>query len=400
MIRFETLKAHRSNGIGTVFIREIERMGSRPLYALGTVILPVLSFLLLWTIFHEGIPRELPIAICDADHSALSRKIQRALDASSTIRVAFEVNDPESGHRLIRQGKAYALIVLRKDLERDTLAGKAPFVVHYFNNELLLPGNLINRDVNSTIKAISNSISLTPAAGKGGSLGTDIHIEEPVIVEHRQLFNPYLNYSYFLVSALLPTMLQLFALIMTVFAVGIEFKESTAKEWLTASGSCPWKALMGKLLPYTVIFIVVGIFMNIFLFGFLGTPLRGSLPALIFAAISLVLIYQAIGLVIISVTANLRLSLNVAAFFSTTAFAFVGIVFPEAGMSQVAKSWSAILPLTHYLKIFVNQAMRGAPVAGDIISSCILLAVTACLLVYPLLRIRVLMEEDRYWGLA
>ena len=221
---------------------------------------------------------------------------------------------------------------------------------------------------------------------------------EPIRVEAHQLFNPQLNYTYFLVVALLPTMLQIFVLVTSVYALGVELKEGTAEAWLERAGGSPWKAVAGKMLPYTIIFVFLGFFMIAFLFGCMGVPLRGSLGWIAVATLLFVTAYQAIGLALVSATANLRLSLNLAAFYASTAFTFVGITFPAVGMSLLARSWAAIIPLFYYLRILVDQGVRGVPVGFDLQSFTVLATFIFLLPAFALLRMGTLMTDRRYWG--
>jgi len=384
--------------IPAVVVREIKRILTNPLYLFGTIILPLLSFFIFWAIFFRGVPQELPVAVCDSDHTELSRKVIRMLDASSTIKIAFSVNDLETAQRYIREGKVYAIVIFQKGLERDAYTGKAPLVVSYYNNEFLLPGSLISRDIRNVVSSVSAQINLPFIQGKGGSAVTGPSGSDPIKVDVHQLFNPYLNYTYYLVSAFLPTMMQIFILVMTIYALGIEFKEGTAREWYTTGGGHVWKALLGKLLPYTVIFVVLSIFMNIFLFRFLEVPFKGSLFWIVLADVLFVSACQAVGMLIITLTANLRFSLSTAAFLASTAFIFVGVTFPAEGMPQLAKAWAEILPLTHYLKIFTNQAVRGGPAIYDILPLTVLGCFALFLPVFPVIRMRVLMTNEKYWG--
>jgi len=381
-------------------VRELKRILSNPLYLFGTIILPLLSFFIFWAIFFRGVPQELPVAVYDGDHTELSRKVIRMLDASTTIKIAFRVNDLETAQRYIREGKVYAVVVFQKGLERDAYTEKAPLVISYYNNEFLLPGSLISRDIRNVVSSISPQISLPFIQSKGGSAVTGSSGTDPIKVDVHQLFNPYLNYTYYLVSAFLPTMMQIFILVMTIYALGIEFKEGTSVEWYTTGGGHVWKALLGKLLPYSVIFVVLSIFMNIFLFQFLGVPFRGNFFWIALAGVLFVSACQAVGILIITLTANLRFSLSAAAFLASTAFIFVGVTFPAEGMPRLAKAWAEILPLTHYLKIFTNQAIRGGSAIYDILPLTVLGCFALFLPVYPVFRMRVLMTHEKYWGRA
>lgn len=58
-------------GIRATVRREYRRMAAEPIYALLLVILPLVAFGVLWAIFWQGVPRELPVAVLDRDHTAL-----------------------------------------------------------------------------------------------------------------------------------------------------------------------------------------------------------------------------------------------------------------------------------------------------------------------------------------
>lgn len=388
----------RDGFFSSVVLRELRRLVSNPAYLLGTMILPVFSFLLFWAIFIKAVPQELPVAICDHDHSALSRKLTRMIDATSTIRVAYHVDDVKTAQKYIREGKVYAVVTFQKGLENDAYSGKAPVVVSYYNNQFLLAGSLISRDIRNVIGAASAQISLPPVQAAGTSVIASPISRDPIKVDVHQLFNPYLNYTYFLVSAFLPTMMQIFIFVMTIYVIGVELKEGTAHEWYTTAGGHVLKALTGKLLPYIVIFLCLSFFMHYFLFRLLGVPFRGGFIRITLSGLLFVLACQAAGILIITLTANLRFSLSAAAFFTSTAFIFVGVTFPAEGMPVFARVWAQILPLTHYLKIFVNEAVRGGSVVYDIVPIIVLGCFAVLLPIYPLMRLGTLMTADKYWG--
>ena len=113
---------------------------------------------------------------------------------------------------------------------------------------------------------------------------------------------------------------------------------------------------------------------------------------------AMVLAYQAISLLIISVTSNLRFSLSVGAFYSGTAFAFVGMTFPLIAMPTMAKIWAAIIPLTFYLQIFIDQSMRGFPLSVSLSDLGAIILFILLLPPFAMKRFRKLMQEPQYWG--
>ena len=75
----------------------------------------------------------------------------------------------------------------------------------------------------------------------------------PVKLHQHVLFNPFGNYAYFLLTALLPLMILVFTLLTTIFSVGIELREGTGPDWLEHASGSIIVALTGKLFPYTVL---------------------------------------------------------------------------------------------------------------------------------------------------
>lgn len=388
----------RRAGIRTAILREIANAASsRTLWMLAAV-LPLASFALLYATFRSGVPRDLPLAVLDADRSALSRAVVRAVDASPTIRTGPFVGNPRQGLDTLLRGQAYGLLVLPEGLERDVKRAAAPEVVLYYNAQWLLPGSLISRDLRKVVATISAGINIRSNRLKGKPFPQALALAEPVAIESRALFNPNLNYLYFLLSALLPALLQIFVLLGTVHTVGLELKRGTAPEWIEASGSSPLKAAAGKLLPYTIHFSALGLLILSFLFRGIEMPARGSLALIAVSTPLFVLSYQALGLLFAVWTANLRMATSLASFYSGAAFAFSGVTFPTIAMPLAARLWGEVLPLTHYLRLLAEQTLRGAAPSASFAEICALAAFPVLATIFSLGRLRKVAEASRFWG--
>jgi ABC-2 type transport system permease protein len=381
-----------------VLRREMRRIATRRLELLLLVVLPAVALGFTWAIFSAGLPRDLPVAVVDLDHSRLSRQLVRMIDATPTVRVSERPADTRAAEELILEGRVYAYVLLPEGLERDARRGQAPPVVAYTNAQLLVPASLVRRDLLAATGTLSAGIKLRRLRAAGETEASARVRFEPVRADLHALFNPQLNYVSYVFVALFPTLLHIFVLLAAVNSVGSELREGTAGEWLaTAEGSAP-RAIAGKLLPSTLAFLGVAAAAMTALFGIAGVPMRGSLALVLLGTLLFVLAYQAIGVLVVALAANLRFATSVAAFIASPAFAYAGITFPAIGMPAFARLWGALLPLTHYLKLLVDQSMKGAPLSVSAPSILALLAfvVAASLLAWPRLR-RVLCDE-RYWG--
>ena len=381
-----------------VLARELRRIATRPLEPLLLLALPALALGFTHAIFSAGLPRELPVAVVDEDHSRLSRQLVRMIDATPAVRVAGRPADPLQAKDLILQGRAYAWVHVPAGLERDVKRGAAAPVVAYTNAQLLVPASLVRRDLLAATSTLSAGIKGRRLRLAGETEAGALARVEPVRADVHPLYNPQLNYVSYIFVALFPTLLHVFVLLAAVNAVGSELREGTAGEWLAAArGSLPC-ALAGKLLPATVTFSLVAFAAMAVLFLRVGVPMRGSPALLAGGTVLFVLAYQAIGVLLVALFPSLRIATSAAAFLASPAFAYAGVTFPTMAMPPFARAWGAMLPLTHYLRLLVEQSMKGTPAAT---SSPALIALLAFVLVLPPLawrRLRRVVSDPSCWG--
>ncbi len=384
-------------GFWAVVLREMSQIRAHSRYALAMIVLPLVSFALTWGLFYNQYPQDLPIAVIDLDHSSLSRTVIRAIDATSVIKVTFQVPDPSQARDLMLRGSIYAMVILPHGLEEDILQGSGASVIGYTNTQMLLPGSIIASSLSAAVATVSGGINYQSRLRHGEmDEAAMVHLE-PVNLDRHVLFNPQLNYMYFLSAALCPTFFQIFILMTAVMAMGSEFKNSSAGKWIETAGGSVWTAVAGKLAVYFISFTLLGLAMLAIILNGFGVPLRGSLPSLITATVLLVLAYLGCGVILVFFFPSLRMALSSASFFSGTAFAFVGLTFPQEAMPVLGKAWSSMLPLTHYLHIFLDQTLRYTELFESI-SDFLILFIFAMggMGLIPLLKNH--MTDSRYWG--
>jgi ABC-2 type transport system permease protein len=392
--------SHESSrgGILRAARREIGRITGDWYYPVLMLVLPLASFALIWAIFAEGVPRDLPVAVVDADQSALSRQLVRMIDATPSMQVAVQAGSVEAARALVLRGKVYGIVVIPAEMERDAKRGDAPKVVAYYNAQYLLPASLLRRDLRTAVGTVSAGLELRVRQARGETASAAKAHVEPIRIDAHTLFNPQLNYLYYLVAALLPTLLQIFVMVAGVHAFGVELKEGTAGEWMQAAGGRAWRAVLGKALPYAAWFTTLALFMLVVLFRYMAVPLHGHVDVIVAATVLFVCAYLAVALLFVAWSANLRFATSTAALYSAPAFAFVGITFPAMGMPVVGRVWAALLPLTHYLQVFVDQTMRGALPASSVPSLAALTAFVVAAPAVSIWRMGVVATDQRYWG--
>jgi len=339
--------------------REINRMTSRPLYLLAVVLLPLLSLLFFVSLMKEGVPVKLPIAVVDYDHSALSAKFSRTIDATPGSSVVMTPATKHEALSELRKGNIYGYVVMPHNLQSDIMNGAQPTVRFYYQNGLLIAGGLIQNDLTVTLHTLSAGVNMLKRETMGQDEVSVLAAIQPIKPDVHLLFNPETSYQVYVTTIMLPIMLQIFILMITVYSIGIEIKERTSREWLRMADKSVLIAVSGKLLPYTVIFFILTLFSNFLLFSVLMIPVNTSAGYLVLLSLMFVLAYQAIGVFFVGLLPMMRHSLNLAAFYGILALTLCGFSFPIEHMPEVFRLWAEAFPVRHYMHIFQSQILAG-----------------------------------------
>ena len=334
-------------------------MTSRSLYFLVVLVFPVLTILFFGSLFREGVPTKMPIAIVDLDQTSTSRKLARNIDVTALSRVTEYLQSETEAMSELRAGNIYGFVVLPKNLQADILASRQPEISYYYHNGLLIAGGLMQNDLTLILHTLSGGINIQKREAMGQNEQYIASQVQPLQLSTHQLFNPTANYSVYISTIVLPIMLQLFILLMTVYCIGIEIKERTSHEWLRLSDKSVVIALSGKLLPYTFIFFLLMMFQNFMLYKVIQVPMHTSTGWLMASSLLFVLAYQAIGIFCIGLLPLMRHSLNMAAFYGILALTLCGFSFPIEAMPPVFQLWAEGFPVRHYMHIFQSQVLAG-----------------------------------------
>ncbi len=380
-----------------VIFREIDRMTGSTIYLFTTLIGPLISFVILLSVFSAGVPRNLPVGIVDLDNSPLSRKIGMWIEATPEAEVISHFPNRAEAYQQMKEGKLDAIVIVPEGTEKAILKGGSQNIPVFINNTNILKGGYLQKGIYKSLATLSGGIKLQFAMKKGLPEQQALAKIQPVKLQQHVLFNPFGNYSYFLLSALLPLMIVIFTLLSGVFAVGVEVKEGTGPDWLEHSGGSLIVGLAGKLAPYTILLLIDAMVMNVVLFVRMGTPLNGSFGILLLAELAMIVTYQLLGVFLVSVTSNLRLGLSLASAYAMMALTFSGLTFPQFAMPLVARLFSYLFPFTYWVKIFISQAIRGEAIDHALIPLAVFV-VFILLSVSFLPRLKRLLKDEKYWG--
>lgn len=341
--------------------RELRRMTSRTAYLFAMIIVPLGCTWFFLSLMNEGLPLKVPTAIVDLDHSSLSRQVTRSLDSEELIDITQDYNSYAEALAGVRRGEVFGFFLIPDGFEREAVSGRSPSLEYYSNMTYFVPGTLSFKGF-KTMAVMSNAgMVKTQLTSIGATDSQTAALLQPVSFDTHAIGNPWTNYSIYLSPSFLFGVIALMVMLVTAFSITMEIKKHTGPEWLATAGDSIVIATMGKLLPQTIIFTIIGWGIEAMLFGYFHFPMYGSLGVMIATMPLYVMANQAFALLVCSIMPNPRLAMSICSLISILAFSLAAFSFPVASMYGALGVFSYILPVRWYFLLYINEALMGAP---------------------------------------
>ena len=330
------------NDLFNVFRRELRRMNSRRIYWVASLVLPLFSLVFMATIFGNGQMKDLPIGIVDEDNTSASRHIVRMVDATPELQVSQHFANEAEARKAMQKKDIYGYLLI---------PAKITSLCYYYHNAMLSVGG----ELHSTFETLLQEVSVTPivteAIGLGENEATLTSFLMPVSETEYPTYNDIRNYAVYLSQPFFFVFLQILLLLVTTYALGSESKFGTSDEWLQSAKGNMGIAVMGKLLPYTFIFITISILANVVFFKWMQIPLPCSLWTINGVSILFICATQALALFLYAIFPALSLIISVVSMVGSLGATLCGVTFPVVFMDTPVYAASFLFPIRHFVEV-------------------------------------------------
>jgi len=344
-----------------------------------------------------GLPTKIPIAVVDNDNSSTSRSLIRQLDAFPKTDIKFKSLSFKEARERMERDEIYAVLTIPKNFAADAMSGDIPKLVYYTNNAFLVSGSLLFQDLKTISTLASASVGLQTGEARGYTEGQLMPVLQPISIESHPLNNPWLNYSVYLAPTMIPCILQMIILLFTVSCFGSEVKAGTGRELLQLSGNSIMKTMLGKLLPYTILYLLIALlFMSVFYY-YCNFPLNNGFLPMFFNYLFLILASQGVGIIFIASFMNYRFAVSISSLIGSLSLSLVGVSFSVYSMDPILTALSNLLPVRHFFLIYIDQSLNGISVGYSMYQYAALLLFVLVSLFF-VGRLRTFLKEDIYEG--
>lgn len=343
----------------SVLLREWQRMTSRRLYFGVCIVLPLFTLFFMATIFGNGQMENIPIGIIDQDNTTTSRAIARNISAVPTFKVTKHYVNEAAARKAVQKKEIYGYLSIPPRFEQDAIAGKNATLCYYYHYALLSVGGELMAAFETSLAPVSLSPIVMEAVALGVEQDQITTFLLPVQANNHPIYNPSLDYSIYLSQPFFFVLFQVLILLITVYAVGIEIKFRTANDWLATANGNMVTAVFGKLLPYTLIFILIGWLANFVMFGILHIPFQGNWWTMNLVTAIFIIATQALGLFLFSLFPAISLVISVVSMVGSLGATLSGVTFPVPNMYPIVQDASHLFPIRHFTEIMQTMLYGG-----------------------------------------
>jgi ABC-2 type transport system permease protein len=336
------------------------------------------------TIFGNGQMQDLPIGVVDTENTSASRNIIRMADATPTLRITHQYANETEAKKAIQKKEVYGYLLI----EEGTLC-------YYYHNAMLSVGGEIHSTLESLLKQVSVTPLVTEAIGLGEEEAGIVSFLMPTSETEFPTYNHFRNYAVYLTQPFFFVFLQVLLLLVTTYALGSESKFGTSDEWLQSARGNIGIAVLGKLLPYTFIFILMGVLANVVFFQWIQIPLPGSLWTINGMTILFVCATQALALFLYSLFPVLSLIISVVSMIGSLGATLSGVTFPVVFMDTPVYWASFFFPIRHFMEVVQSLLYLEASFA-DYWTSLVALLLFLLLPILLLPRLKNALTTHRY----
>lgn len=346
--------------ISKVCIHEIRVIFKDEGVLIFVVLLPLLYPLLYSWIYNNEVVREVPVAVVDQSHSAMSRQFIREYDASPDVKVAYHCNSIEEAKNLLGHQVVYGIVYFPTDFNNRLLRMEQTPVSIYCNMGLMLTYKAIYQAATAVASDINSKIQIS-LSGNYTTREDEISTK-PLDFDEVPMFNNTGGYGNFILPGVLVLIVQ------QVLLLGIGMSMGTSMEEKRLRRIAPMmertfglgRIMLGRTLSLFGFFALVSTYVLLAvpkMFHFVHI-LHGADFALFAVPYLLACIFFAYTF---SFFVRQRENVMLLVVFTSVPFLFMsGVSWPQSNIPEFWRYVSYLFPSTFGIQGFVKMNTLGA----------------------------------------
>ena len=297
---------------------------------------------------------EIPLIVCDMDHSAESRNMTDHFTANGSFSIQGYTERLQDVDGWLDNGRAAVALLIPKEFGKKLGNGTpAPLQVIADGTESS-SASIGFSYASMIVMEYSQNIILETMLKRGALI-----LPARVVPQIRVWYNPDLKSRNFMVPGVLGLLLMVMTMILTSLAI-VKEKELGTLEQLIVTPIRPYQLIIGKLAPFFVIGVIDVVLVILVALLVFALPVKGGILLLIALSIVFLMTTLGLGLFISTISRTQQQAMMTAIFFFMLPMIFFsGFVFPIENMPPVIQGVSYLIPLRYYFVIVRGLFLKG-----------------------------------------
>ncbi len=314
------------------------------------IILPILIMLFAPLLVTMDV-RNVKVAVVDLDRSTTSNRIISHISAAEDLILYRATAEFALAMRDLEEGNVDIIVQIPKRFERDMTLSTPQKISIIANAVNATKGSMGTQHIAQTIAGALTEVSNEKSAE-----------QRPELITVQNRFNPTLNYSHFMIPALMIIIFILVCGFLPGLSI-VEEKEMGTIEQINVSPVNRFHFTLSKLIPYWLIGIfALFVSMLIVKYVYKLTP-AGSVGTIYFGALLFILTISGLSLTTANFSDTLQQLIFVLFFFIMIFIMMSGLLTPIDSMPKWAQIITYTLPPRYFIDILRSVYLKGTTIA-------------------------------------
>ena len=303
--------------------------------------------------------RAVPVVVADYDASSMSRKIERDLDATQTVRVEGVTGNVEDAIPRLQRGEIGGIVAVPKNFYRDVLHGTPTGVTVMGNGGYIVVDGAVLQTTAQVVAEASTPALAARLVRSNVPAATVMRLAHagPVFVK-QPLFNTVQGFNSYVVPASMGLMVHQLLIIGICVVIGGWVEGG---RWAIATnGRLTLGAFAGALAGFWLFVFAAILFWIGFVFWYHDLPRAANLGGAILFGALYALAVASVGIALGCWMGERERALQIIAGVSIPLLFLSGFAFPVESISQPLIWLSHLLPSTPGIQGFIKLNQMGA----------------------------------------
>lgn len=311
-------------------------------------------------VYTNEVVRDVPVAVVNESNSDLSREILRKMDASPDMKIEAYCTNMDEARELVKRQKVYGIIRIPETLTKDHSRGEQATLGLYcdmssmlYYKALLVTATNVSLEVNKDIKVDHYITGYTDRQDEISKM--------PIEYDYVPLYNPQSGFAAFLIPPVLMLIIQQTLLL----GIGMSMGNSRERHQGSVIPLHPWyknpvHIVVGKALPYFMLYMVLAIYMFTVVTDMFTLPKLGHYETFVALIIPYLLACIFLAMVLSTFIYRREDSILLLVFLSVPLLFLSGLSWPTPSMPEFWKYVSYLFPSTFGMNGYVRITSMGA----------------------------------------